>query len=277
MIDSKTSLILGEGDCRYAFFPGCCLCENEPEIVVKIYDSLRFQKSDTALMIMHCGDIEKVSDAWNELGRPELILCCPRCGEAFSRNLPDIPVASLYDKLIEYGISGGCNSVDYCLHESVSPAGDAAVSSACTAGDVAVVPVGAGASEGAVKQLAEDMGAELHSYEKNSPFPYLVNDIAVRNELKSSNCDAAHILELIFGMGASNTHLIHEHEHEDGSVAASGGSTSDVLQTPEDCNGDCSSCSGCAGQYEAPQPLPDENQRQANLDELVQVLKALYL
>lgn len=257
MIDSKTSLILGEGDCRYAFFPGCCLCENEPEIVVKIYDSLRFQKPDTALLIMHCGDIEKVRAAWNELGRPELILCCPRCGEAFSRNLPDIPAASLYDKLIEYGISGGCNSVDYCLHESVSPA----VDTACTAGDAAIDPVGAGASEGAVKQLAEDMGVKLHSYEKNSPFPYLVNDIAIRNELKSSNCDAAHILELIFGMGASNTHLIHEHEHDH--------ENEHEHERSREHERDRSGA--------APDTLPDENQRQANLEELVQVLKALYL
>ncbi|MGN0702892.1 MAG: hypothetical protein ACI4KL_06955 [Lentihominibacter sp.] len=315
MIDSNTSLILGEGKCRYAFFPGCCLCENEPEIVVKAYDSLRFQNADTALILLHCGDVADVKAACNKLGRPEFILCCPRCVSFFSRALPEIPAASLYDKLIEYGISGGCNSVDYCLHESVCPlgqdsgcactgdavgaaavvgagdagvcagdagvcAGDAVGASAC-AGDAGVCAgdagVCAGDAVGAVAQLARDMGATLHTHEKNSPFPYLVNDIAVRNQLKSSNHDAAHILELVYGMGASNTHLIHEHEHEDGSAAASSDSTSDVLQTPEDCNGDCSSCSGCPGQYEAPQPLPDENQRRANLEELVQVVKALYL
>ena len=240
MIDSNTSLILGEGKCKYAFFPGCCLCENEPEIVVKAYDSLRFQKTDTALVILHCGDIEEVRAAWDKLGQPEMILCCPRCAEFFGRDLPDIPVVSLYDKLMEYGISGGCNSVDYCLHET---SGDAFAGGA-----------------GAVAELAESMGATLHPHEENSPFPYLVNDIAVRNQLKSSNHDAAHILELVYGMGASNTHLIHEHEHEHN-------------HEHED---NCGTCGGCAGQPEPPQPLPDENRRRANLEELVQVLQMLY-
>ena len=242
MIDSNTSLILGEGKCKYAFFPGCFLCENEPEIVVKAYDSLRFQKTDTALVVLHCGDVEEVRATWDKLGQPEMILCCPRCAEFFGRELPDIPVVSLYDKLMEYGISGGCNSIDYCLHESAGGAG------------------GENDGGGAVADLAESMGVTLHPHEENSPFPYLVNDIAVRNRLKSSNHDAAHILELVYGMGASNTHLIHEHDHEHN-------------HEHED---NCGTGSGCAGQPEAPQPLPDENRRRANLEELVQVLQMLY-
>ena len=175
-----------------------------------------------------------------------MILCCPRCAEFFGRELPDIPVVSLYDKLMEYGISGGCNSVDYCLHETSGGAG---------AGDAFAE------GAGAVAELAESMGATLHPHEENSPFPYLVNDIAVRNRLKSSNHDAAHILELVYGMGASNTHLIHEHEHEH----------------EYENDTDSSACSGCAGQPEPPQPLPDENRRRANLKELVQILQMLYL
>lgn len=270
MIDSNTSLILGEGKCKYAFFPGCFLCENEPEIVVKAYDSLRFQKTDTALVVLHCGDVEEVRATWDKLGQPEMILCCPRCAEFFGRELPDIPVVSLYDKLMEYGISGGCNSIDYCLHESAGGAG------------------GENDGGGAVADLAESMGVTLHPHEENSPFPYLVNDIAVRNQLKSSNHDAAHILELVYGMGASNTHLIHEHEHEDGHSQVHdteheqgrGGDSDGVqpssFQNPADCDGNCSVCGGCAGQPEAPQPLPDENLRRANLEELVQVLQMLY-
>lgn len=252
MIDSNTSLVLGEGKCKYAFFPGCCLCENEPEIVVKAYDSLRFQKTDTALVILHCGDIEDVETAWDKLGQPEMILCCPRCAEFFGRELPDIPVVSLYDKLMEYGISGGCNSVDYCLHETAGGAG---------AGDAFAE------GAGAVAELAESMGATLHPNEENSPFPYLVNDIAVRNRLKSSNHDAAHILELVYGMGASNTHLIHEHEHEH----------EHDHEHEHEHEDNCGTCGGCAGQPEPPQPLPDENRRRANLKELVQILQMLYL
>ena len=37
--------------CRYAFFPDRQLCADEPEIVVKAYDSILFQYQDTGFVM----------------------------------------------------------------------------------------------------------------------------------------------------------------------------------------------------------------------------------
>lgn len=248
--------------CKYAFFPGCCLCANEPEIVAKTYDALLFQNSATAIFIQCCDDVEEIRQKWNELGQPEMIMCCQECREVFTDKLPEIPVASLYDKFIEYEISGGCNSVDYCLHQSVP--GYAADN----------------ISDNSVASLAEDMGVTLHPYEDNSAYPYLVSDINVRNRIKNEGHDAAHIMELMFGMGASNTHLIHEHEHgdepSDSECSSETECSSNAKADPLECNGNCSECAGCHDKPHPPQPLPDDAQKEANRLELKEVLLALY-
>ena len=224
--------------CKYAFFPGCCLCAQEPEIVAKVYDAMLFQNPDTAIFMQCCDDIDEIREKWNALGQPKMVMCCTECEKVFEENLPEIPLVSLYDKFLKYDISGGCNSVDYCLCES--------------------------ADGEAVRTLAEDMGVTIHEYEENSPFPYLVSDISTRNSLKENGQDEAHILELMFGMGASNTHLIHEHDHGD-----------DEDKNPS-CDGNCSACAGCHDKPHPPQPLPDDEQKEANRMELKEVLLALY-
>ena len=42
--------------CSHAFFPGCTLAGSEPEIVIKIYDSILFQHPDTAIFLQCCGE-----------------------------------------------------------------------------------------------------------------------------------------------------------------------------------------------------------------------------
>ncbi len=232
--------------CKYAFFPGCCLCAQEPEIVAKTYDSLLFQNPDTAIFIQCCEDVGEIREKWTDLGKPEMIMCCQEGRKVFAEKLPEIPVSSLYDIFLEYEISGGCNSVDYCLHDSVN--GDA------------------------VSDLAEDMGVTIHEYKEDSPFPYLVGDISLRNRLKESGHDAVHILELMFGMGASNTHLIHEHDHGDDAKA----DNDDAKADEAECNGDCTACAGCHDKPHPPQPLPTDAQKEANRLELKEVLLALY-
>lgn len=233
----------GQEKCKLAFFPGCCICAQEPEIIVKLYDALLFQDPSTAMFMQCCDDVDEIREEWAGLGKPEMILCCSECEEVFAEKLPEIPVVSLYDKLHEYKIGGGCNSVDYCLHESVK--------------------------DKSVTALAEDMGVTLHEHEDDSPFPYLVNDINTRNKLKESGKDAAHILELMFGMGASNTHLIHEHDHGEEAGA-------DAKADETECDGNCAACAGCHDKPHPPQPLPSEEKKEANRLELKEVLLALF-
>ena len=97
--------------CSYAFFPGCQLGASEPEIVVKVYDSLLFKHPDTAIFIHCCGipagwegDAERhreildgITAEWEKLGRPVMIMACMSCVKTFKEQLPDIPVTTIYE------------------------------------------------------------------------------------------------------------------------------------------------------------------------------------
>lgn len=221
--------------CSYALFPGCKLCAFEPELVVKLYDSIRFQKEDTGVIFMCCDDSAALRAAWESLGKPELICSCPECMETIKESFPEIPVVSLYRLLIDFGISGGCNSVDYCLWEDDED----------------------------VKALAEDMGVKVQPKPESDPasseYPYITSNINVRNMLKQQGCNAAHILELIYGMGESNAHLVHEHDHEGcggGQGAPATAGSSDSSQHGID--------------------LPDSDQQMANRMELNEVMLSLF-
>ena len=260
--------------CEYALFSSCNLGAFEPEIVVKLYDSLRFQKEDTGIMIMCCGFAVKregapdwqdafndalsdVRAAWESLGRPTLICPCPTCMKTLGEALPEIPTVSLYKMLNEFGINGGCNSVEYYLWEDGSDDDSNLVND--------------------LKELAENMGVKLQpapADPADAEYPYITCNINIRNMLKSRGKDAAHILELIYGMGDSNTHLVHEHDHgEDHAADETGGGTA------ADCDGDCSPCALCAGCTDKPQPpapLPDEEQQNQNRTELKETMLALF-
>ena len=100
---------------------------------------------------------------------------------------------------------------------------------------------------------------------------------------KTHGKDAVHILELIFGMGDSNVHMIHEHDHEhegDGIQEAE-----QTAQEPENCDGNCAACSSdCASESGGesddgpltPAPLPTISERWQNRLELKQMLLELF-
>lgn len=194
--------------CSYAFFPGCQLSGCEPEIVIKAYDSIRFQKPDTGIFIHCCGmhadmnseneafeaNAEAIRNHWKYLGKPTLIIACPGCYKVFKEKLPDIKIISFYELLLDMNISGGCNSENYIILDPASSAGQDKIQTA-------------------VRQLAEDMGVKLHeASEESEDLPYLTYSIAHRNELKKQGKEAVHILEMIYGMGASNVPLPTEEE-----------------------------------------------------------------
>lgn len=248
--------------CSYAFFPGCQLGAAEPEIVIKAYDSIRFQHPDTAMFLQCCGFaagmagdheafqsvLDGIKEKWTALGQPTMIMACPACQRIFQAHLPDIPVVSLYEMLRDMGVSGGCHSEDYIFSQMVadtkakagSPgagkraaaksqiaqASDAVADASIEDGEKspdARAKAGTGSPHAgsdsiaeAVRGLAEDMGAKLHSAEEKTTYPHLVSSINRRDQLKREGKEAVHILELIFGMGASNLHLEHEHTHDHG-------------------------------------------------------------
>lgn len=193
--------------CSYAFFPGCQLGAAEPEIVIKTYDSIRFQHPNTAMFLQCCGFaasmagdsnsfhtvLDDIREKWAALGKPTMIMACPVCQSIFQKQLADLSVISLYELLQDMGVSGGCHSEDYVI---VHP-------------DAAQEKI-----REAVETLAQDMGVKLHTEQEGGDYPYLVYSINQRDMLKRQGKDAVHVLELIFGMGDSNLHMEHEHTHE---------------------------------------------------------------
>lgn len=165
-----------------------------------------------------------ILQAWETLGEPVLLTCNPEDTAWLHQHLPEIQLRSLYDLLLSCGISGGCNRELYRLAH----------------------PAGAG-SDADLRTLAEDMGVSLYegadalsgpddpdagplfqatdgrsavdsvpaasvTAADAAKIPFLTGSIEVRNAMKKRGFDAVHILELIYGMGASNQHLAHSHE-----------------------------------------------------------------
>lgn len=282
--------------CSFAFFPGCQLGAAEPELVIKAYDSIRFQHPDTGIFLHCCGfpailaeanelmekNMSALKSGWESLGKPVVIMACMNCCRIFNEKLPEIPTISIYKLLKDMAVSGGCNSTDYIIMDPPSLSED-------------------DETPAIVRSLAEEMGVKLHEIiDENSEaegdvkaedkikvktpedeikrakpvddktasagFPYLVYSIAQRDEIKRQGKDAVHILELIFGMGDSNAHLEHEHDHGEHDLQKA----SDA----QGCDGICSSCaSGCCPSMSGISALlPDDQQRLSNRLELKEAL-----
>lgn len=240
---------------KFAFCPGTNLSASEPEIVVKAYDSLHFQHPDTAMFLIETdADNESVRKEWEGLGKPKLIVACMEMYKRLKEEMPEIPIISFYEKMLDMGISGGCNSVEYIILD----------------------PAAADEEEktkAAVRELADGMGVKM---QEEGDYPYIVYSMSQRDEIKNSGKDAVHVLELIYGMGASNTHMIHEHDHDEHGATETTHNHSVPLASP-DCDGNCASCSAvCSEKASPPAPLPTEEEKLQNLQELKQIMLALY-
>lgn len=103
---------------KRAFFPGCSLSGNSPQLVLKAYEYLREKLPGTGIMLRCCGtpthllgqeekfegilgDVEEEMKKW---GIEELIVACPDCYLTFRRCAPHIKVRSLYEVIAEKGL-----------------------------------------------------------------------------------------------------------------------------------------------------------------------------
>lgn len=116
------SLVLGETDSNhgaYLFFPGCQLAGASPNHVLLTLTYLREKLSDGVGIMLHCCGapadwaarqdlfdpvLQHIRSAWEERGKPTLILACPTCGASFRDNLPDIKTISLWEVLHNIGL-----------------------------------------------------------------------------------------------------------------------------------------------------------------------------
>lgn len=180
--------------CTYALYPGMSLAQSEPELVVLLYDSLLQQTPDTAMFLykgfgsdplLNRKYQQRLLTRWRALGKPTVIIATPEDRKFFRGSLGEIPTVSLYDILLSFNVSGGCNRELYRLSE----------------------PEKYGFEE-ELKKLADMMGVVLSDDRKA---PFLTSSMDVRNAMKKNGFEAVHILELIYGMGRSNQHLAHTH------------------------------------------------------------------
>ncbi len=223
--------------CEYAFFPGCQLGAGGPLLVEKAYEYLRSKRPDTGLILRCCGapaewsgdeekfkgETETIRSIWGELGKPTLIMACPTCEKNFKTYLPELTVTSLYEIMADWGL----------------PASQAAAGPEGLSGKVWSVfdACAARHEEGmkaAVRQLAQAAGCSLEplpgheSVEQCCSFggqpgianpeyaeyvvqkrisesanPYITFCINCRDAFSDAGKEAAHILDLLFGEGAS--------------------------------------------------------------------------
>ena len=187
--------------CSHALFPGSQMGAYEPELLVKLYDSLHFQMPDTGVIFLACGMAAReagdealfreclagIKDAWEELGRPVLLMACPQCMAMLRKELPQIETVSLYKKLTEMDISGGCNHDEFILSEDDE--------------DIRTQAEDMGATIHPAADESEDYADGEHTATDGQPsYPYLTGSMSRRNQLRKEGLEATHILELIYGM-----------------------------------------------------------------------------
>lgn len=262
--------------CHHALFTGGILAEEDPVIAIKLYDSILQQYPDTAIMLMDGIRPERFNSddefreacdrfraQWESLGRPEVIFAGMKCYSSARKHMPDIPAVTVFETLNYLGIGGGCNSEKYSFLSRYPMEDYEEVNEA-------------------VKELAEDMGVEfvplapltkpldeysedeLETYIEGIEAPLLVYAFPERNLFKEHGQDAAHILELIFGMSPCNRHLTHVEDCED--------AEDDETQ----CDGDCANCALACAAGLIPDPLPDDEQRKQNRIELKESMLQLF-
>lgn len=215
------------GVTRYAFFPGCQLTASDPEYTIRGFELLRQAQPDIGLILGCCGapaywaaDAElrqKVEDqllkAWEELGRPTLVLACASCGKQFSRCLPQIPWVNLWSLLRElplpqhpghFALADPCSAkTDPAWRQDVTAVlkrlgvsfeplyNDAGLSACCGYG---------GDIEGALPELKEEMAAKRMEL---SPLPYLCYCANCRDIYANRGKEAWHVLDLLLGREAA--------------------------------------------------------------------------
>lgn len=103
----------------YVFFPGCQLSASSPGYVEKAYQFLRdvFPDEGVGLMLRCCGapadwagrkDLYTASQAefytaYEQMGRPKLVLACSSCYQSFKTHAPDIEILSFWELFDQYG------------------------------------------------------------------------------------------------------------------------------------------------------------------------------
>lgn len=112
-----------QGQVQYMFYPGCQLPASYPQYIEKTYSYLTHNiKEGVGLMLGCCGapadwagrvdlmkeNVDRIRNAWAEMGKPTFILACSSCMGNFEKYMPEIKTISLWEVFVRYGIPEGC-------------------------------------------------------------------------------------------------------------------------------------------------------------------------
>jgi glutamate synthase (NADPH) small chain len=119
MVKSSPGNANGKGNAAYLFYPGCQLSASSPGYVEKAYQYLLSRiKEGVGIMLGCCGapadwagrrdlmenSINRLREAWTQMGKPVFILACSSCCAIFAKYLPEIPFLSLWEIFERYGL-----------------------------------------------------------------------------------------------------------------------------------------------------------------------------
>ena len=102
----------GKTTCEYVFFPGCRLTGSLPEQTLAA-QKLLTERFGAGTLLACCGasawwagekalweeNSARLRAAWEQLGRPKLVLACASCGEMLARLVPELEAIPLYELL----------------------------------------------------------------------------------------------------------------------------------------------------------------------------------
>ena len=211
------------------FFPGCQSISSDPEQVLRAYEWLRRGDKATGILLSCCGvsaewegdasslgqNLERIRKIWQDAAAPTLVTNCPNCMRVFRKYAPEIPVASIYERLVERGLPPDAEKLSveqYLFHPCASlefpEVRQAAlqVASACcrqpVCSDEQAACCGLG---GHVYPAAPEIACTmLEEASSRSPLPYLAYCANCRNLFLHTGKECRHLLNVVFSVSSSD-------------------------------------------------------------------------
>ncbi|GEM_PF-228582 len=217
----------GKEECAYLFFPGCQLGGVLPDTLRRTYKYLcHVLAGGVALKLGCCGApadwsgdealYAQVRDSflqdWLSLDKPQVIIACPSCASLLQRELPEIPLLSLWDILAKhippqaiYGNNRQVSVFDPCTSDA---AGNSAESARSILHALSYQPVhierqpGSGTCcgyGGLISAVDPELAEEITNQRVSaSPYDYVTYCINCQDTFLSVGKNSRHLLELLF-------------------------------------------------------------------------------
>ncbi|MBR4139242.1 MAG: 4Fe-4S dicluster domain-containing protein [Lachnospiraceae bacterium] len=221
----------GYDTCKYVFFPGCQASAIAPETIRAAYlDLCSRLEGGVALMLGCCGAIcdwagryelygqtkEFINRELGKLGDPIIIAGCPTCKKELSSHAPS-EIKGIWDILNEIGLpeNTSCQNQTLALHDSCGARGDAETQNAIRtliastgchlvdtpySGDRSPCCGYGGLTAYSNREVAKKMTEKCL---ERSDEAYLTYCMACRDRFAREGRSSSHILELLYGVSAS--------------------------------------------------------------------------